>query len=79
MFEKYLELYILKMESIKLIKETIEKNMPYTINKEVNKYKDAMLMDLYFEQLLVGRIDKKIEAYVKKIITVNETDEKLKK
>ena len=79
MFYKYLELYILKMESIKLIKETIEKNMSNTINKEVNKYRDAILMDLYFEQLLSGNVDEKIEAHVKRNITVNETNKEEKR
>ena len=32
MFDKHLEVYILKMESIKLIKETIEKYIPNIIN-----------------------------------------------
>lgn len=79
MFDKYLELYILKMESIKLIKETIEKHIPNRINKEVTKYQDAILMDFYFEQLLSGKTDKKIEEHVQKYITVNEINKEDKK
>ena len=79
MFDKYLELYILKMESIKIIKETIEKNVPNQIQKEVNKYQDAILMDFYFDQLLSGETDEKIEEHVKKYITVNEINKEDKK
>ena len=74
MFDKYLELYILKMESIKLIKDSIEKSVPNRINKEVNKYQDAILMDFYFEQLLEGKVDEDIQSHVKKYVTVNEVN-----
>lgn len=79
MFDKYLEIYILKMESIRLIEETIEENIPNKINKEIAKYKDAILMDLYFDQLLSGEADKEIEQYVQKSIVVNEVNVEDKK
>lgn len=79
MFDKYLDVYILKMESIKLIEETIEENIPNKINKEIGKYKDAILMDLYFDQLLLGEADKKIEEYVQKSIIINEVNKTDKK
>ena len=79
MFDKCLELYMLKMESIKILKETIKKNVPNTINKKVNKYQDAILMDFYFEQLLEGKTKKDIERHVKKYITINEIDKEAKK
>lgn len=79
MFDKYLDIYILKMESIKLIEETIEENIPNKINKEIAKYKDAILMDLYFDDLLSGETDKEIEKYVQKYIIVNEVNKEDKK
>lgn len=79
MFDKYLDLYILKMESIKLIKETIESNIPNRINKELNKYQDAILMDFYFDQLLSGEADKNVENHVQKYITINEVNKEEKR
>lgn len=79
MLDKNLELYILKMESIKIIKETIEKNVPTNVNKNIDRYKDAILMDVYFGQLLNGEIDTELEQYVKKYVTVNEVDANEKK
>ena len=79
MFDKYLDFYILKMDSIKLIENTIEENIPNKINKEVERYKDAILMDLYFDQLLSGEPDKEIEEYVKKYIVINEFNPEEKK
>ena len=79
MFEKYLEKYILKIESIKLIKETIEKNLPNRINKEINKYQDAILMDIYFNELLLGKKNERLEQYVKKYVTVTEVKKEEKK
>ena len=66
MFKDIFELYILKMESIKMTMEVLEKNMSNRINKEVEKYKDAILMDVYFSELLEGKTDKKLEKYVQK-------------
>lgn len=79
MFDNYLEQYILKMESIKLTVEILEKNMENRINKEVNKYADAIIMDTYFEQLLLEKTDKKLESYIQKYITVNEINKEEKK
>lgn len=79
MFDKYLEMYILKMESIRLIEETIEENIPNKINKEIAKYKDAILLDLYFDQLLAGETDDEIEQYIQKYIVVNEVNKEEKK
>lgn len=79
MFDKYLEIYILKMESIKIIKETIEKNIPNRINREINKYQDAILMDYYFDQLLTENPNKDIERHVQKYITVNEVNKEDKR
>ena len=63
MFDKYLESYLLKMDSIKIVKETIENNTPKRIDKEINKYQDAILMDYYFNQLLMEKPNKDIESY----------------
>lgn len=72
MLEKYLEVYILKMESIKMIMEVLGKNMQNSVDKEIEKYKDAILMDAYFDELLGEKTDKRLEEYVKKYVTVNE-------
>lgn len=72
MFKDIFELYILKMESIKMTMEVLEKNMSNRINKEVEKYKDAILIDVYFSELLEGKTDQKLEKYVQKYITVND-------
>lgn len=79
MFDQYLDNYILKMDSLKFIQETIEKDVPNRINKDVSKYKDAILMDLYFNQILSGKDDKQLEKHVKKYIEVTELDKKEKK
>ena len=79
MFDKYLELYLLKMESIKLIEETIENNMPNRIGKEIEKYKDAILMDIYFDQILSEKIDSRVESYMQKFVTINEVNKDDKK
>lgn len=75
MVKEYLEMYILKMESIKITMDVLDENMQSRIKKEMNKYKDAILMAIYFDDLLDKRDDKKLEKHVQRYITVNEINE----
>lgn len=75
MIKEYLEMYILKMESIKITMDVLDENMQSRIKKEMNKYKDAILMAIYFDDLLDKREDKKLEKHVQRYITVNDISE----
>ena len=74
MFGDYLDEFILNLESVQLIQDSSKGNLAKKIKKELEKYQEAILAKLYFEQLLEEKVDKKLEEKVLKIIEINKVD-----
>lgn len=74
MIKKYLDDYMINLEGIQIIEKTLADKLPKDLTNELKKYKDAILLDRYFSQLLSGEVHEKTEKMALRLIDIKELD-----
>lgn len=69
-FSKYVD----EIQGIKLTMEALTESLPKKINQDAQKYKFAILLDLYLSLKVDGKVDSKLESYMQRFVEIKSID-----